>query len=1077
MAFRTVSPRLRRQASNAVIAVIGATTLALLTLSPTGVSALSSMKSVAGQDGAPQPTPLSPQDSSAPPGLADAPAGTDIGIPGRGVVRSRAVVVLLDAFPSTTATAPATVALPMFEDVRVEARLDPALTSQTHRSWRGVVAGGGDVVLVERNGFIAGSVTSPQGRFRLRAIEGGVSVVEEIDPQSFPEAHEHPLPPEGTATATADAGAVRLRAGVSTGTQAHEHGNHDHSDSPVAVSAASLPGSGDAPAGAGLLAAPALVMAGDGEVITIDVLVAYSTAAKTRMGGTGPVEADIALAIEQTNTAFATSDVAARLRLVGSPEVPTNGNVTGAVLDSVRNPGNGDYDNLHTLRDALGADLVALIVDDTANQYCGIAYQMGPNGNSPAFASAAFSVTDVQCSTGALTFPHELGHNFGAAHDRGAWSGTPVYPYGYGWVNAAGHWRDVMSYANACAGCTRLLRYSNPDQTYNGAPIGSPIGTPLQADNRAVFNATAGVVASFRGVPVPTSLTVLAPAAGSAVAVPGPLTVRWNAAGAIGGSVKVELLRGSSVVAVLAPAAATGVGAVTWKAPATLPRGSDYAVRLASVANPAATTTSDPFSVTDPAITLTSSEGESWAVGTAHPVTWTYTGTPTGGVKLELLRAERLVATIAGAAPLGSNGQGTYSWTPPATLGAYADYRVRVTLASLPAVRDSTDQDLELTGGPRLSLTAPTAGANWAAGSSQAVSWTASGALGRTVKVELLLGTAVAAQVSAPGTSTSATLKLPPGLPSATTYTVRAAGAASPSLLDVAGPLTVDGSSLTLTSAEPGTWVAGGARIITWENTGTPGTALKVELVHPAARPLTLVASTPVAAGSATVRLPASIATNLTYRLRLTVVGNPLLTATGEELTATLPTLSVTEPGAVTAGQPATVGWAFSEDSAVPVVVELLSGVRVFTRVATAPTGAGGVGTYTWKVPATLPGGSYTLRVRPSTTATSDRIQGTSDLTVTGPTVTIGSPAGGSWARGSTQSVDWTTTSYAGTTAKAELMRGDKVAKALASAARMTGASGSLSVVVPTTLTAGTYTVRITLPGGATAQSPAVTVS
>ena len=36
---------------------------------------------------------------------------------------------------------------------------------------------------------------------------------------------------------------------------------------------------------------------------------------------------------------------------------------------------------------------------------------------------------------------------------------------------------------------------------------------------------------------------------------------------------------------------------------------------------------------------------------------------------------------------------------------------------------------------------------------------------------------------------------------------------------------------------------------------------------------------------------------------------------------------------------------------------------------------------------------------------------------------------------------------------------------------------GSVSVVVPTTLTAGTYTVRVSLPGGAAAQSPDLTVS
>ena len=1054
MTFRRLSTGLRRRGVNAALAVIGVATLALLTLSPAGVSALGGLSAVAANDGAPAPSPSPlPRQSDAPPGLADAPAGTDIGTPGRGVVRSRAVVALLDAFPQAAATAPATIALPLFEDVLVEAQLAPPQASETYRSWRGTVTGGGDAVLVEKNGFVAGSVTSPHGRFRLRALDGGVSVVEEIDPKSFPEAHEHPLPPEGALTAPTDGGAVQLRAGVLTGATAHDHASPD----------------------LGLdLSAPTVTA--DGEPIIIDILVAYSTAAKNLFGGAGPIEADVALAVEQTNTAFATSEAATRLRLVGSPEVATNGNVAGSVLDSTRNPA-GVYGNLHTLRDALGADLVALIVDDTANQYCGIAYQMGPNGNTPAFASWGFSVTDAQCSTGALTFPHELGHNFGAAHDRGAWSGTPVYPYGYGWVNAAGRWRDVMSYANACSGCTRLLRYSNPDQTYNGAPIGAQIGTANQADNRAVFNATASVVASFRGDPVPTSLTVIAPAGGDGVAAPGPLTVRWSATGAIGGTVKVELLRGSSVVAVLAPAAAAGVGAVTWKTPATLARGTDYAVRLTSVANPAATTVSAPFSITNPAITLTSGQGESWAVGTAHALTWAYTGAPTGGVKLELMRGERVVATITGAAPLGKLGQGSFAWTPLATLGAYPDYRVRATLTSVPGSGVVTDQDLELTGGPRLTLTAPTPGANWAAGSTQTVSWTGTGAMGRTVKVELLLGTAVAAQLSVPGTSTSAALKLPAGLPSGADYTVRVTGAASTSVFDVIdGPLSIEGATLALTSAEPGSWVAGSARVITWASTGTPGTSGKLELLAGTARPLVLLASTPLVSGTATVRLPASIATNLTYRLRLTVVGNPLLTATGDELVATLPTLTFTEAGDVTAGQAATIGWAFSDDSAVPVVVELVSGVRVVTRVATAPTGAGGIGSYAWKVPATLPGGSYTLRVRPSTTATSDRIQGTSALTVTGPTVTAVSPSGDSWARGSTQSVDWTTTSYAGTSAKVELLLGERVVKVVASAARMTGASGTAPVVVPSTLVPGSYTVRVTLLGGATARSAAVVV-
>ena len=98
-------------------------------------------------------------------------------------------------------------------------------------------------------------------------------------------------------------------------------------------------------------------------------------------------------------------------------------------------------------------------------------------------------------------------------------------------------------------------------------------------------------------------------------------------------------------------------------------------------------------------------------------------------------------------------------------------------------------------------------------------------------------------------------------------------------------------------------------------------------------------------------------------------------------------------------------------------------------------------------------------------------------MEVTGPTVNIASPSGGSWTRGSTQGIEWTTASYAGTTAKVELLSGTRVVKVVAAAARMTGASGTVSLIVPTTLPVGSYTVRVTLPGGATAQSATVTVT
>ena len=140
---------------------------------------------------------------------------------------------------------------------------------------------------------------------------------------------------------------------------------------------------------------------------------------------------------------------------------------------------------------------------------------------STGFEDFGFGITDYRC--GGHTFAHELGHNMGLHHDRYVVEdrGTPgytSYPYSFGYVNQrafergapfSSRWQTIMSYRNQCydawvfTGCAEILRFSNPDQTYNGDPLGVP-GDHVSAsvtgpsDARRALNNTRTAVANFR---------------------------------------------------------------------------------------------------------------------------------------------------------------------------------------------------------------------------------------------------------------------------------------------------------------------------------------------------------------------------------------------------------------------------------------------------------------------------------------------------------------------------------------------------------------------------------------------------
>ena len=418
-----------------------------------------------------------------------------------GLIRDRRVRIdrdLLDAVRPDVgrpgAESPA-LTLNLFDDAVLQAAIDVVTpTSSGYALW-GRLTGSevGSVTLVVNGDTVAGSVQTPAGTYEIRPARGPAHVIRQIDPSA--------LPPEGEPIAPPS-----------------EPRGADPRRSLAARDA-------DSP-GAGMTDRPGVVVpldAGDAaegppeDGARIDVLVLYTTAAKEAAGGADAIEAIIDLMVAVTNQVYAGSDVIQRVHLVRSMETDLADD-TRDYLDSVHNPADGYLNEVHDVRDRYAADLMHLIVEDGV--FCGqavITFERPPDER----ASFGFGYTRYDC--GPIVFAHELGHNMGLMHDRfvedTADEYARAYPHAFGYVNqralepdapALSQWRTVMAYDDQCRGtgvqCWRMPRFSNPDLSHFGDPLGVPGDAPSTkvtgpADARRLLNETRADVANFRVAP------------------------------------------------------------------------------------------------------------------------------------------------------------------------------------------------------------------------------------------------------------------------------------------------------------------------------------------------------------------------------------------------------------------------------------------------------------------------------------------------------------------------------------------------------------------------------------------------
>jgi hypothetical protein len=268
----------------------------------------------------------------------------------------------------------------------------------------------------------------------------------------------------------------------------------------------------------------------------IDLMVVYSSAARTAWGDTALLESMIRASVSDLNTAFTNSGVSTQLRLVHLQEVPYTATIIPhELVEHLIDPADGVLDQVPLLRNTHKADLVHMV---HMAEGCGDGTVLpgrdaagNVRTNFAAFSEEAYSVTHPSCTRTYLQMGHAIGHNLGVQHALGDAEhdgGVKPYPYSYGYKDPQNRFRDIMAEDCPAPGpggpvngenCPRVLMYSTTTRTYNGMAI----GVADQADAARSINNVRVIVANFRQLSGTTpTATPTPPPAGDIAQVTSP---------------------------------------------------------------------------------------------------------------------------------------------------------------------------------------------------------------------------------------------------------------------------------------------------------------------------------------------------------------------------------------------------------------------------------------------------------------------------------------------------------------------------------------------------------------------------
>lgn len=228
-------------------------------------------------------------------------------------------------------------------------------------------------------------------------------------------------------------------------------------------------------------------------ITSIDLLIVYTTPAKTALGGVAGTRARAAEAVRRGNQTLNNSALSnVRINLVATEELPGYTESSGlsgfyTMLNQLVAGTATGLTGLHALRNRVKADMVSLLVANPS--LGGLANIM--QGVSSSFARLAYSVVNYGVAASTWTLIHELGHNFGCCHET-ACNRVRTYAKGHSFTAGGQKLKTVMVRKSEPG--TRIPFFSNPNVTYKGVAT----GVANTRDNARAVRTAAPTVAAFR---------------------------------------------------------------------------------------------------------------------------------------------------------------------------------------------------------------------------------------------------------------------------------------------------------------------------------------------------------------------------------------------------------------------------------------------------------------------------------------------------------------------------------------------------------------------------------------------------